>query len=94
MPKITNTQERHNTLVGGIPIWPRTGTGHRGTLTAVARRNTPNKERVLVTNPHAVSNRAHIPTRTLSGPDSHPQRPAADSNKAGRPQRMECARRA
>ena len=38
MPKITNPQQRHNTLVGGIPIWPRTGTEDRGTLTAVARR--------------------------------------------------------
>ena len=55
MPRITNPQERHNALVGGIPIWPRTGTGVRGTLTAVARRNTPNRERVLVTCAHVVS---------------------------------------
>ena len=55
MPSITNPQKTHSPLAGGIPIWPRTGQVARGTLTAVARRNTPNRERVLVTCVHVVS---------------------------------------
>lgn len=54
MPKITTTSRSHSTLAGGIPIWPRTGTGARGTLTAVARRTSDNAK-VLVTCAHVVS---------------------------------------
>ena len=50
----TDRTESHRPLRGGIAVWPYTGKGARGTLTAVARRKADRK-RMLITNAHVVS---------------------------------------
>ena len=51
-----NLTARHRPLAAGIAIWPSAGEGHRGTLTAVARRKSDGA-RVLVSPVHVGSTR-------------------------------------
>ncbi len=55
--------QNHRPLRGGIAVWPSTGPGARGTLTAVARR-IGFDTKVLVTNIHVVSTSADNYTLT------------------------------
>ena len=59
----TDRTENHRPLRGGIAVWPSTGPGARGTLTAVARR-VDFDTKVLVTNIHVVSTSADNYTLT------------------------------
>ena len=59
----TDRTENHRPLRGGIAVWPSTGSGARGTLTAVARRVSLDTK-VLVTNIHVVSTSADNYTLT------------------------------
>ena len=59
----TDRTENHRPLRGGIAVWPSTGLGARGTLTAVARR-VGFDTKVLVTNIHVVSTSADNYTLT------------------------------
>ena len=59
----TDRTENHRPLRGGIAVWPSTGPGARGTLTAVARR-VGFDTKVLVTNIHVVSTSADSYTLT------------------------------
>ncbi len=59
----TDRTQNHRPLRGGIAVWPSTGQGARGTLTAVARR-VGLDTKVLVTNIHVVSTSADNYTLT------------------------------
>ena len=59
----TDRTQNHRPLRGGIAVWPSTGPGARGTLTAVARR-VGFDTKVLVTNIHVVSTSADNYTLT------------------------------
>ena len=54
MTEADNYNSQHRPLVGGIAIMSFAGSSQRGTLTAVARRNSDGAK-VLVTNSHVIT---------------------------------------
>ena len=62
MTEADNFNEQHRPLVGGIAIMPSAGENHRGTLTAVARRNSDGAKVLVISLP--VPHISSPPTRT------------------------------